>query len=151
MGSSRVTRRRLLYTARVMATDHILLYDADCGFCRWSLDKFLARDTNHRIRPMPLHSPEADALLPGMDEQAKMASWHLVLPDGTVRSAGDAVAPLLRLLQKGRPLASIAGTVPGLTRATYRLVARNREKFGRMLGAQACAVDPSARSETKHS
>jgi predicted DCC family thiol-disulfide oxidoreductase YuxK len=134
-----------------MATDHILLYDADCGFCRWSLDKILARDRYHRIRPLPLHSAEAGALLPGMDEKTKMASWHLVLPDGTVRSAGDAVAPLLRLLPKGRPLASVAATMPGLTRATYRIVARNREKFGRMLGQKACAVDPAARSETKRS
>jgi predicted DCC family thiol-disulfide oxidoreductase YuxK len=134
-----------------MTADHILLYDADCGFCRWSLDKILARDRDGRIRPMPLHSPEADALLPGMDEATKMASWHLVLPDGTVRSAGDAVAPLLRLLPKGTSLASVASTVPGVTRATYRLVARNREKFGRMLGTKACAVDPGARNGTKRS
>jgi predicted DCC family thiol-disulfide oxidoreductase YuxK len=132
-----------------MAADHILLYDADCGFCRWSLDKVLAKDRNRRIRPMPLHSPEADALLPGMDEQTKMASWHLVLPDGTVRSGGDAIAPLLRLLPKGKPLGAMASTVPVLTRATYRLVARNRERFGRALGTQACAVDPTARSDSK--
>jgi predicted DCC family thiol-disulfide oxidoreductase YuxK len=132
-----------------MAADHILLYDADCGFCRWSLDKILARDRDGRISPMPLHSPEADALLPGMDEQTKMASWHLVLPDGTVRSAGDAVAPLLRLLPRGTSLGIMASKVPFLTRATYRVIARNREKFGRALGTKACAVDPAARSDSK--
>ena len=132
-----------------MAADHILLYDADCGFCRWSLDKILARDRDGRIRPMPLHSAEADALLPGMDEQTKMRSWHLVLPDGTVRSAGDAVAPLLRLLPKGTPLGIMASKAPFLTRATYRVIARNRERFGRALGTKACAVDPVARSDSK--
>jgi len=134
-----------------MAADYTLLYDADCGFCRWSLDKILARDRDGRIRPLPLQSPEAASYLPGMDEQTKMASWHLVLPDGTVRSAGDAVAPILRLLPRGTTLASVAGTAPGVTRAAYRLVARNREKFGRMIGTKACSVDPSARAKSERS
>lgn len=132
-----------------MEQDHVLLYDADCGFCRWSLDKILARDRDHRIRPLPLHTVEADAYLPGMDEKTKMASWHLVLPDGTVRSAGDAVEPLVRLLPRGTPIAAVAGLAPGLARVAYRIVARNRDTFGRMLGTKACAVDPTRRAETK--
>jgi predicted DCC family thiol-disulfide oxidoreductase YuxK len=132
-----------------MAQDHVLLYDADCGFCRWSLDKILARDRDRRIRPVPLQSAEADALLPGMDRETKMASWHLVTPDGTVYSAGDAFAPLMELLPKGGPLAGAAKVAPPLTRVAYRFVARNRTRFGRLLGAQKCAVDPSARARTK--
>ena len=131
----------------VMERDHVLLYDADCGFCRWSLDKILARDRDRRIRPVPLQSAEADTLLPGMDRDTKMASWHLVTPHGTVYSAGDAVAPLMTLLPRGAPVAGVAKVSPGLTRAAYRLVARNRTRFGRMLGAQKCAVDPSARAK----
>jgi predicted DCC family thiol-disulfide oxidoreductase YuxK len=132
-----------------MTADHILLYDADCGFCRWSLDKILARDRDRRIRPVPLQSAEADVLLSGMDEATKMASWHLVLPGGAIRSGGDGVAPLLRLLPKGRPLATAASTAPPLTRALYRFIASNRTTFGKMLGTKACAVDPSRRAETK--
>ena len=132
-----------------MERDHVLLYDADCGFCRWSLDKILARDRDHRLRPVPLQSAEAATLLPGMDEKKKMASWHLVLADGTLRSAGDAVEPLLRLLPHGTPLAAVAGIAPGPTRALYRLVAGNREKFGRLIGTKACSVDPSTRSASK--
>jgi hypothetical protein len=55
------------------------------------------------------------------------------------------------LLPNGTPFASFASTVPGVTRAAYRLVARNREKFGRALGTKACAVDPAARSGSKRS
>jgi len=129
-----------------MTADHVLLYDADCGFCRWSLDKIMARDRDHRIKPLPLHSAEADSFLPGMDEETKMASWHLVLPDGTVRSAGDAVEPLMRLLPRGTPVAAVAGLAPGLARTAYRFVARNRERFGRLIGTKACSVDPSRRT-----
>ena len=81
-----------------MEADHVLLYDADCGFCRWSIDKLLAGDRDRRIRPVPLQSAEADTLLPGMPHDKKMASWHLVTPDGAVYSAGDAIAPLMELL-----------------------------------------------------
>ena len=133
-----------------MEGDHVLLYDADCGFCRWSLDKVLSRDRDRRIRPVPLQSAEADTLLPGMDREKKMASWHLVTPDGTVYSAGDALAPLMELLPKGKPVAAAAQVSPALTGMTYRLIARNRTRFGRLLGAQKCAVDPSRRAAKKN-
>ncbi len=132
-----------------MEQDHVLLYDADCGFCRWSLDKILARDRDRRIRAVPLQSAEADALLPGMSREKKMASWHLVTPDGTVHSAGDAFAPLMELLPRGGAMAKAAKVSPAVTGAAYRLVARNRTRFGRLLGAQKCAVDPSARTKAK--
>ena len=132
-----------------MEADHVLLYDADCGFCRWSLDKLLARDRDRRIRPVPLQSVEADTLLPGMDREKKMASWHLVTPDGTVYSAGDAIAPMMALFPGGKPMAAAAKLAPPLTGVAYRLVARNRTRFGRLLGAQKCAVDPSRQAAKK--
>src|SRR5437879_10421332 len=120
----------------------ILLYDADCGFCRWSLAKILRWDSRGRIRPVPLQAPEADRLLAGMDEERKMASWHLVTADGRVYSAGDAVPPLARLLPGGAPLAWLAGAFPGATDRLYRWVADHREWLGGRLGAEACSVDP---------
>ena len=75
---------------------------------------------------MALQDPEADELLGGMDEERKMASWHLVTVDGRVYSAGAAFPPLLRLLPGGRPLAWLTATFPGLTERAYRYVARTR-------------------------
>ena len=72
-----------------------------------------------------------------------------VTEDGVVRSAGAGVAPLFRLLPGGQPLAAMASLFPKSTDRFYRLIARNREKFGRMLGEQACAVDPAARSHDR--
>jgi predicted DCC family thiol-disulfide oxidoreductase YuxK len=120
-----------------------IIYDADCGFCRWSLDKLLARDRDGRLRPLALQNAEADGLLPGMSEETKRASWHLVSPDAHVWSACAAAAPLARLLPKGAPVAFLAETFPGLTERIYRWVANNRDCLGRRLGEQACAVDPS--------
>jgi predicted DCC family thiol-disulfide oxidoreductase YuxK len=123
-----------------------LLYDSDCGFCRWSVDKVLSWDRRQRLRPVALQDPEAEGLLGGMDEGVKMSSWHLVTAEGRVYSAGAALPPLLRLLPGGRPLATVFSAFPGVTDRTYRLVARNRDRFGRLVGAAACAVDPSRRN-----
>jgi predicted DCC family thiol-disulfide oxidoreductase YuxK len=123
----------------------VILYDADCGFCRWAVDRVLAWDRAGKLRPVPLQGPEADRLLPGMSEEARMASWHLVL-DGRVYSGGAVAAPLLRLLPGGRPLAPAVAAFPGLSDRAYRLVARNRDRFGRLAGAR-CEVDPGRRRE----
>ena len=81
-------------------SEAVLFYDADCGFCRWAIDKLLAWDRAGRLRPAALQGPEADRLLPGLSEETRMASWHLVV-DGDVYSGGAAAAPLLRLLPGG--------------------------------------------------
>ncbi|MEX2555622.1 MAG: DUF393 domain-containing protein [Actinomycetota bacterium] len=129
-----------------MSSETTLLYDADCGFCRWTSDRVRRWDRRGALRVLPIQSSEGQTLLGDMDEEQKMASWHLVGEDGVVRSAGAGVAPLFRLLPGGAPLAVMAGLFPKSTDRIYRLIARNREKLGRILGEQACAVDPSVRS-----
>jgi predicted DCC family thiol-disulfide oxidoreductase YuxK len=116
-----------------------LLYDSDCGFCRWAIDKILVWDTRRRLRPVAIQAPEADGLLPGLDSKSRLASWHLVTPDGRVHSGGAAVTPLLRLLPGARPLAALLGAFPETTDRAYRLAARNRNRFGRLAGAH-CRV-----------
>jgi predicted DCC family thiol-disulfide oxidoreductase YuxK len=123
----------------------VILYDADCGFCRWSLDKLLAWDRAGRLRPVALQDPEADRLLGDMDEETKMRSWHLVTAGGVVYSAGAAVPPLMELLPGGLPIAFLASTFPGLTERAYRWVSEHRDRLGQRLGAKACSVDPSGR------
>lgn len=110
-----------------------VLYDSDCGFCRWSLAKLLAWDRRGRLRPLPLQEPEAERLLAGMSEEERMGSWHLVDENGEVRSAGDALAPLLRRLPGGRGPAGLAEAIPGATASAYRWVAGHRTPIGRLL------------------
>ncbi len=104
----------------------VILFDGDCGFCRRSVDRILRWDRHGRLRPVALQDPEADELLGGMDEERRMASWHVVREDDTVYSAGAAFPPLLRLLPGGLPLAALAAAFPGLTDRAYRYVAHRR-------------------------
>jgi predicted DCC family thiol-disulfide oxidoreductase YuxK len=121
----------------------VLLYDADCGFCRWAIDRLLAWDRDKRLRVVPLQDAEAELLLPGIDVETKMGSWHLVM-DGQVYSGGAVAPPLLRLLPGGRPLAAVTAAFPGTTERTYRWVSSHKDRFGRMAGAR-CEVDPTRR------
>jgi predicted DCC family thiol-disulfide oxidoreductase YuxK len=94
-------------------------------------------DTGGRLRPVALQDQEADRLLAGMGEEQRMASWHLVEPDGRVRSAGAAFAPLLQLLPHGRSLAPVFDRFPNATERGYRLVADHRNVFGRLVTPRA--------------
>jgi predicted DCC family thiol-disulfide oxidoreductase YuxK len=111
-----------------------ILYDDDCGFCRWSLNKILAWDRRRRLSPVAIQSERGQDLLAEMPADQRLDSWHLVLPSGEVRSAGAAAAPLAELLPGGRPLAFLFRSFPGLTARAYRLVAANRSRLGRVVG-----------------
>lgn len=124
----------------------VLLYDADCGFCRWSLDKVLRRDKAKKIRPVPIQSAEGKELLRDMDDDKRLSSWHLVDENGRIFSAGAAVPELARRLPGGGQISTLFRAFPKSTDRLYRTVAANRHRLGRMLGEQACSIDPSARS-----
>ena len=108
-----------------------VLYDEDCGFCRWTLAKVLAWDRSGRLRPQPIQSPEGERLLAGMPEEQRLASWHFVGPDRVLRSGGAAITPLLETLPRGQRLARLAERAPGLLDRVYRWVAGHRTLLGK--------------------
>jgi predicted DCC family thiol-disulfide oxidoreductase YuxK len=138
----------------------IVIYDNDCGFCRWSLALLLDRDRD-ALRPLPLGTAEADYLLHDLPIEEREASWHLVIDPppagefeqlrlglpGAARdaaessparfSAGAALPPALRLLPRGRRLAWFAARVPGPTERGYRWVAEHRGLLGRLVTRRA--------------
>jgi predicted DCC family thiol-disulfide oxidoreductase YuxK len=120
----------------------VVLYDEDCGFCRWSADRLRAWDRRARLRFAPIQGQAGDRLLHDIDPATRLGAMHLVTPDGTVRSGGGALPPLVRQLPFGRPVAAVLAVWPGATDRAYRWVARHRVRLGTMLGQDACAVDP---------
>ena len=103
-----------------------LIYDADCGVCKFILARVLELDRG-RYRPLALQDPRAAELLPGLSEEERMRSFHIVEPDGTVHSAGDGLAELIPGL----------GRFPGLAERAYWLVAGNRSTLGKLIPAAA--------------
>jgi predicted DCC family thiol-disulfide oxidoreductase YuxK len=115
----------------------ILIYDPDCGFCRWCLGKVLAWDFRRSLRPAALGTEEADRLLAEIPSDERTASWHLVDEAGQVRSAGAAFAPLFRLLPAAGPFAAAADRFPHEVERGYRWVAGNRSRWGRFVSEGA--------------
>lgn len=114
----------------------LVLYDGDCGLCKWLLGGLLGWDRTGRLRPLPIQDPEAQELLADLTPERRMASWHLVSPDGDRRSGGDAVAPLFELLPGGRAPAAAAAGLPRLTDRAYRWVADHRTQLSRLVPAR---------------
>src|SRR4051794_4109858 len=90
-----------------------VLYDVDCGFCRWAMARVLAWDRRQRLRPVAIQDAEGEVLLGRLDPAARLASWHAAFPDGRLYSAGPALVQVVALLPGGRaPAAAMRALLP---------------------------------------
>jgi len=115
----------------------IVLYDADCGLCKWLLALLLRWDRAERLRPLALQRPEAGGLLADLTPEQRAASWHLISPAGARASAGEALAPLLSLLPGGRLPAAVFTSLSRPTERGYAWVAAHRSGLSKLLPARA--------------
>ena len=90
-----------------------VLYDHDCGFCRWSVGRLLAWDRAGRLRPLAIQSAEGQRLLADLTPDARLATAHAVDAAGRRTSGGDALAPVAAVLPGGAPLAALGRRAPG--------------------------------------
>jgi predicted DCC family thiol-disulfide oxidoreductase YuxK len=111
---------------------HVVLYDADCGFCKLTVRWLLRLDRRRCLRPVAIQAPEGRSLLRELPEAARLESAHLLTPDGTLHSGGAAAAPLAKLLPAGSIVARLFSRFPGGTDRAYRWVARHRGLIGRL-------------------
>ena len=114
-----------------------MLYDSDCGFCRWTLDWALARDRDHVLEPHPIQSAKGAELLADLDPDERMSQAHVVHDDGRRDSGGAAMRAVLDVLPQARRLAWLARLSPRATDAGYRFVARHRGFFGKLVRLRA--------------
>jgi predicted DCC family thiol-disulfide oxidoreductase YuxK len=116
-----------------------VLYDHDCGFCRWSVGRLLAWDRAGRLRALAIQSAEGERLLGDLTPEQRLATAHAVDAAGRRTSGGDALVPVAAALPGGAPLAALARRAPALARAGYRAVAGRRSLFGRLVSDAAKA------------
>lgn len=111
----------------------ILLYDAECGVCRFTTGILIAWDRRLRLAPVALQDPEADALLADLAPEERLASWHLVTPGGRRSSGGAGFEVVFGLLPGGAAFARLATRFPGGAARLYEAVARHRGKLGKVV------------------
>jgi predicted DCC family thiol-disulfide oxidoreductase YuxK len=114
-----------------------VLYDGDCGFCKWSLAGLLKRDRARRMLPLALQAREADPLLGDLSTDERTASVHVVSPSGERLSGGAAMTALLRLVPRGAPAAAVLARFPRTTERAYRWVADHRVRLSRPIPQSA--------------
>ena len=122
-----------------MASDErwTVLYDGDCGLCKWCMAGLLKRDRARRMVPMALQHPDADPLLGDLPMEERMGSFHLVSPSGERRSGGAAMPALLRLVPRGAPVAAVLARFPKATDRGYRWIAENRVRLSKPIPQEA--------------
>jgi predicted DCC family thiol-disulfide oxidoreductase YuxK len=115
----------------------IVLYDAECGFCRWAMAWAVRRDHHHVLVTVPIQSPLGSALLVDVAPSERLRSAHVVRDDGCRRSGGAAAADVLSVLPPTRLLGRLARSLPRTTALLYGVVAARRRSFGRLVGKEA--------------
>ncbi len=115
----------------------IVLYDDDCGFCRWSMAWALRHDAGEQLVAVPIQSQLGAELLADLDEGERLRSAHVIDEHGARRSGGAAAADVLSALTPTQALGWVANRVPAPTSLIYDLVASHRYGVGRFVGQRA--------------
>ncbi len=103
----------------------VLIYDAQCQFCRRWVARLKRWDRRDRIRLLALQDPAAPTLA-GRPPEVLRQAVHLVREDGAVFAGAWAARETLAYLPAGRVLRGLA-RVPGVMAMAdrgYRWVAR---------------------------
>lgn len=122
----------------------IILYDADCGICSWSVNRLQAWDHRRRhggprLRAVGIQSTEGATLLADLTPTERLRSWHF-MQQGRRWSAGAAAGPCLRMLPFGALPAFFLDLYPPLTERAYRYITNHRQQIGKRFGVEACRV-----------
>jgi len=123
----------------------LLLFDGDCGFCRFWVARWRAK-----MRDQVDFAPaqQEAARFPQVTEEAWKRSVQLVTPEGAVYGGAEAVLRTLAYVPQHRWMLSVYSHLPGarpVTKAVYRLVAGHRRFFS-ILTRLAWGRDPEPSS-----
>ncbi len=122
-----------------------LLYDGQCALCRRSTEWLKRRDTKGLIVAEDISDPAFDPARYGLTAEQVRSVMHMVLPDGRVLRAMEAVRAAYGAVGMGWLVAPTGW--PGirwLADASYGFLAWHRLTFNRMLGrkcdSSSCSI-----------
>jgi len=109
----------------------VLIYDAECPFCRAAAD-WVRRNAvvPDAFEFLSCRSEETRARFPSVGEEACLQAMHLVLPGGTILAGERALPEILRRTRRYRRAAALF-RLPGsgiLSRLLYRAFALRRHR-----------------------
>ncbi len=117
------------------------IYDGYCVLCKQSKRVVTALDWFKRVEFLDIHNWQTvNSRYPTLDYDAAMGQMHLVTPNGDLIGGFSAVRRMLKELPLGYPFWLLLH-LPGMMRLgdkVYKLIARNRYRLNRLVGAPIC-------------
>ena len=107
-------------------------YDADCGFCIWSVAQLLRLDRARRVTPAAIQGA-TDTDLAGIPAERVLSSFHARADGAAPVSAGAALTAVLSTIGPLRPLGRLSSRVPRWTDRAYFFVADRRGRWARLI------------------
>ena len=117
-----------------------VLYDGDCGLCSRTAQALRILDRRGRLRLMPLQLAVAELGAAAPSVAAMRETLHAGVPGRGWSTGGEASLRIARAIPVLSSLA-VVGSLPLLNRLVepgYVLLASNRDRIGRFLGAERC-------------
>ena len=127
---------------------NLLIYDDGCPMCTFQSRLLGWLDWFHRLRPLPISSPEAREAAPEITREQLLEAIHCVTPSGTIHRGARALRHVGFRIPLLFPLSLILW-IPGvilIAEIAYRWVSRNRHLLSRLFGCkEACSILPERR------
>jgi predicted DCC family thiol-disulfide oxidoreductase YuxK len=112
----------------------VVIYDGHCKMCTAQVRGLLFWDCQHHLSYLSLHDPLVAQRYPDLTHERLMSEMVIVDQQGRRHGGAEAVRHLtlrLRRLWWAAPFLWFPGSLP-LWRWLYRLIARNRYRFGKL-------------------
>lgn len=118
------------HTARPSAVT--VYYDADCGFCIWTIALLLGLDRGRRVTPASIQGA-VDGDLAAVPAERVLTSFHARVDGAPPVSGGAALSVLLSTVGPLRPLGLWSARVPRFTDRAYFAVANRRGRWAKLI------------------
>ena len=99
--------------AKSSLSKYILAYDADCGPCTRFAHVVDSLDKSEIIDFISLTLADQKGLLDRISPPLRYKSFHVILPNGEVKSGSEALVELIAILPGGKIISPIVNYFPG--------------------------------------
>ncbi|MFL6355545.1 MAG: thiol-disulfide oxidoreductase DCC family protein [Nitrososphaeraceae archaeon] len=99
--------------AKSSLSKYILAYDADCGPCTRFAHVVDSLDKSEIIDFISIILADQKGLLDRISPPLRYKSFHLILPNGEVKSGSEALVELIAILPGGKIISPIVNYFPG--------------------------------------
>lgn len=123
--------------AKSSPSKYILAYDADCGPCTRFAHVVNSFDKYKKIDFMSLTIADQEGLLDRIPVTIRFRSFHLIAPNGKIKSGSEGLLELIAILPGGKVISPIINYVP----AGKLIVRFIYNRFSKLHDRGSCSIN----------